>query len=297
MAGSGMWRFALRESGRFALGLFGALVMASAISALSMPGDTGGFAAAAAARFLDFVRLDLGTSAISGASAAQELAQHGPATATLVLLGAMIAILFGVPLGLLLGTGPMRRATALPIQIVSSTPVFVAGLALAFAAQRLFGLPPTDGEFPTAAALLHPDADMLRMALLPALTVGFAGLAAVQLALRRAAAEVQQEPFREGLRRLGLPAQEIESAYVAPLVFSSLLLSLGEVMLALLSAAVVSEWVFNIPGAADLFVKSVALHDWNVAALILFFFAAATLGANFAGRLAAHALTEAGRSA
>ena len=72
MAGSGMWRFALRESGRFALGLFGALVMASAISALSVPGD--GFAAATGERFLAFVRLDLGTSAISGASAAQELA-------------------------------------------------------------------------------------------------------------------------------------------------------------------------------------------------------------------------------
>ena len=295
MAGSGMWRFALRESGRFALGLFGALLMASAISALSVPAD--GFAATTAARFLAFVQLDFGTSAISGASAVQELAVHGPATATLVLLGAIIAILFGVPLGLLLGTGPMRRATALPIQIVSSAPVFVAGLALAFAAQRLFGWPPIDGEFPTAAALLHPNADVLRVALLPALTVGFAGLAAVQLALRRAAADVQHEPFREGLKRLGLPAPEIDRAYVAPLVFSGLLASLGEVMLALLSAAVVSEWVFRTPGAADLFVKSVALHDWNMAALILFFFAAATLAVDFAGRLAAHALTEAGRGA
>jgi ABC-type dipeptide/oligopeptide/nickel transport system permease component len=290
-----MWRFALWESGRFALGLFGALLMASAISALSVPDAAGGFAAAAGERFLAFMRLDLGTSAISGMSAAQELAQHGPATAALLLLGAIVAILFGVPLGFLLGTAAMRRAAAPLIQIVSAAPVFVAGLALAFAARHLFGWPPIDGEFPTAAALLHPDADVLRVALLPVLTVGFAGTAAVQLALRRAAAEVQHEPFRLGLKRLGLSSLEIDRNYVAPLVFSGLLAGLGEVMLALLSAAVVAEWVFRAPGAADLFVKSVALHDWNVAALVLFFFAAATLAVNFAGRLAAHALTEAGR--
>ena len=246
-------------------------------------------------RLLDFVRLDFGTSAISGESALQDLAVHGPGTATLVLLGALVAILLGIPLGLLVGIGAMRRAAALPIQLLSATPVFVAGLALAFAAQHLLGWPPIDGEFPTAAALLHPDADVLRVALLPVLTVGFAGAAAVQLALRRAAGEVHHEPFRLGLKRLGLSTPEIDRVYVAPLVFSGLLASLGEVMLALLSAAVVAEWVFRTPGAADLFVKSVALHDWNVAALILFFFAAATLVVNFAGRLAAHALTEAGR--
>jgi peptide/nickel transport system permease protein len=291
-----MWRFALREGGRFALGLFGALLMAAAISALSVPGaQAGGFAAAAAERLFAFVSLDFGASTISAAGAAQELAARAPVTLTLVLLGAIIAIVFGVPLGVFLGTGAMRRATAPLVQIVSAAPVFVAGLALAFAAKNLLGWPPIDGEFPTFSALLHPDADVVRVALLPALTVGLAGLAAIQVALRRAAAEVQHEPFRTGLRRLGLSVMEIDRVYVVPLVFSGLLSSLGEVMLALLSAAVVAEWVFHTPGAADLFVKSVALHDWNLVALILFFFAAAVLAANFTGRLAAHAMTEAGR--
>lgn len=289
-----MWRFALREGGRFALGLFGALLMAAAISALSAQGaGSGAYLSAAAGRLLDFVRLDFGASAISGLGAAQELAARAPVTLTLVFLGAVIAILFGLPLGLLFG--PMRRAAAPLVQIVSAVPVFVAGLALAFAAQHLFGWPPIDGEFPTVGALLHPDADVLRVALLPSLTVGLAGMAAIQVALRRAAAGVQNEPFRTGLRRLGLSVMEIDRVYVAPLVFSGLLAGLGEVMLALLSAAVVAEWVFKTPGAADLFVRSVALHDWNVVALILFFFAGAALAANFAGQLGARAMTLAGR--
>jgi peptide/nickel transport system permease protein len=293
-----MWRFALRESGRFVLGLFGALLLAAAISALADAGSgAGGFAVLTAERLLDFVRLDFGTGAISGTAAAQELAARAPVTLTLLSLGALIAILFGVPLGLLLGTGPLRRAAAPVIQIVSSAPVFVAGLALAFGAKHVLGWPPSDGAFPQASALLHGDAGAFRTALLPALTVGFAAMAAIQVVLRRAAAEVQDAPFRAGLRRLGLSTAEIDRAYVAPLLFSGLLANLGEVMLALLSAAVVAEWVFKTPGMADLFVKSVALHDWNLVALILFFFASAALIVTFIGRLAARAVTEAGRAA
>jgi ABC-type dipeptide/oligopeptide/nickel transport system permease component len=115
----------------------------------------------------------------------------------------------------------------------------------------------------------------------------------VQMVLRRAASQAQEGPFRIGLRRLGLSAMEIESVYVAPQVFAGLLDALGEVTLALLSAAVVAEWVFKSPGIADLFVKSIALHDWNMAALILFAFAALTATADFIGRIGARVLVRA----
>jgi peptide/nickel transport system permease protein len=289
-----MGRFALKESGRFALGLLGAMAIAAAVSALSLPGATrgaGAFLAAMAERAWAFLRLDFGTSLISGTGAAQELAQRGPVTATLVLLGAGIALAIGVPLGLLFAAGPLRRTTAPLIQVISAAPVFCAGLALAYAARQLFGWPLAAAEWP--AHLSATDPAVLHAVLLPALTVGLAGTAAVQLALRRTAAEAQDEPFRGGLRRLGLSALEIDRVYVAPLVFAGLLASLGEVMLALLSAAVVAEWVFGCPGIADLFVSSVALHDWNMAAMVLFVFSLAVAVCEFLGRLAAHAIQRA----
>ena len=64
----------------------------------------------------------------------------------------------------------------------------------------------------------------------------------------------------------------------------------GEVMLALLSAAVVAEWVFRCHGIAELFVKSVAWHDWRMAASILLVFAALTRTAELMGRLGARML-------
>jgi peptide/nickel transport system permease protein len=93
---------------------------------------------------------------------------------------------------------------------------------------------------------------------------------------------------------MGLTTLEIERIYVLPQILAGLAASLGEITLALFAAAAVAEWVFASPGAAVLFVKSVALGDWTLAALILFAFAAITLFADFVGRVGAHALANRG---
>ena len=134
----------------------------------------------------------------------------------------------------------------------------------------------------------------LETLLLPVLTVGLAGAAAAQLALRRAGSESANAPWRMQLRRMGLSAWEIEGVYGVPQIFAGLLSSLGEVVLALLSAAAVAEWVFNYAGAADLFVKSVALRDWAIVAPVLLSFAGLTLIADFIGRCAARPLADPG---
>jgi ABC-type dipeptide/oligopeptide/nickel transport system permease component len=119
---------------------------------------------------------------------------------------------------------------------------------------------------------------------LPGLTVGAAGAAAVQLAVRRAEAEAIEEPYRHGLKLLGLGSFEIDRLYLAPQILAGMLASFGEIVLALFSAAAVAEWLFGWPGAAVLFLKSVALHDWNVTALVLLAFAAVSLTGGFLRR-------------
>ena len=288
-----MMKFAARQAGRFALGLLGALLLAAAVSAASLPhaGGLGSFLADAGSRLLSFLHLDFGKSAISGMAAIDELGGHLPSTLALVVAGGLVAFGIGIPLGLLFGAGPVRRAAAPLMQFVAAAPVFCAGLALAYGAAHLLHWSVTvNAHAAEAAPIFSGNAQTLRIAALPVLTVGLAGVAAVQRALRRAASQSAGEPFHTGLRRLGLTALEIERVYAAPQIFAGLLGSAGEIMLALLSAAVVAEWVFHRPGAADLFVKSVALEDWNMAALILFVFAALTFLADAIGRIGAHAL-------
>lgn len=90
---------------------------------------------------------------------------------------------------------------------------------------------------------------------------------------------------------MGLGRFEVDRIYMVPQVAAGLLHSLGEVTSSLLAAAAVAEWVFSWPGAVVLFLKSVALHDWAVAAVVLLTFAVLTVSADFIGRLCGHFLS------
>lgn len=289
-----MKRFLARQAVRLVVGVSGAVAVAAVISAAGEPRAPGlaGFGMAVGSRLLHFVQLDFGHSAISGLPVVQELAVRLPPTLLLVALGGVTALLVGLPLGLLFAVGPARRAAAPLVQLITATPVFCAGLALAWLAAHLLHWPVTINALPGYAP---PAGQEWQVLALPVLTVGLAGAAAVQLALRRAAADSSGGAFRSGLKQMGLSGLEIERLYVVPQVLAGLVASLGEIVLALLSAAVVAEWVFHRNGAADLFVKSVALHDWNMAAVILFVFALLTFATDFLGRFVGFLLANEGQ--
>ena len=128
----------------------------------------------------------------------------------------------------------------------------------------------------------------------PLLTVGLAGAAAVQLAMSRAAAaDRAANPGGRDLSRMGFRAG-IEWIYVVPQILAGLFAHPAKSCWPCCPPTVVAEWVFHRPGAADLFVKSVALRDWNMAGVIMLVFASLTLIADFLGRCAAHALDQPG---
>ena len=284
-----MQQFVARQTMRLAVGVLGAVLLAAAVAALAEPqaGNFPGFLIAFGNRLTDFLQLRFGSSVISDAPVLKVLAERLPPTLLLVVMGSAVALLVGVPMGLVLSLGSFRRISAPLVQVITATPVFCAGLALAYAAAHLLNWP-VSVNAPVGDAI--PPNQLLQITALPVLTVGLAGAAAVQLALRRSTAGSSGESFRTGLKRLGLGIFEIEILYVLPEVVAGLLNGAGEIMLALLSAAVVAEWVFHRAGAADLFVKSVALADWTMAGILLFVFAAATFIVTFLGKVLAHAV-------
>ena len=192
-----MWSFGLRRAGRLALGLLGAILMAAVVAAQATPASKGGllhFLGTVLSRLLQFARFDFGSSAITATPAAQELAQRLPATLELVAAGALVAVLIGVPLGIFLSIGRISRAAAPLIQIVAAAPVFCAALALLWiSVQVLRWNAPLQGAPDLWRALASGNGaairDAFRLLALPALTVGAAGAAGVQLALRGAVNE------------------------------------------------------------------------------------------------------------
>ncbi|MBI3678124.1 MAG: ABC transporter permease [Proteobacteria bacterium] len=288
-----MLKFGLRQAGIFALGLLGALLLAAAISAL--PAGRAAYPGAFLQHLLHVAQFDFGASVLTGNPAVAEFSARMAATLELVGSGALMALLIGIPLGIAFGLRRSLRAAAPLIQIVAAAPVFCASLALIFVAVNVLHWHDLhyDGTdlFQVLAArdqsqLVHA----FHIFSLPAVTVGAVGVAAVQLVLRGAISDAADEPYRRNLKLMGLSAFEIERIYVAPQVVAHLFAHLGDIVLALFSAAAVAEWMFGWPGAAYLFVKSVALHDWNVVALILLAFTAIKLFADFIGALSAHAL-------
>ncbi len=293
-----MLRFVLREAGKTALGLAGAVLLAAAIAALAQKDASTGtwhFLAAWGRALNGFLHLDFGRSAMSGAPALDDVAARLPLTLGLVVEGLGVALIVGIPVGLLFGAGPARRAAAPLVQVFSAAPIFCAGLALAYgAAHLLHWKVPSGTGLANGLDLLPKDGAGVQALLLPVLMVGLSGAAAAQLALRRAGAEGARQSWRTYLRWMGLPAWEIETVYGVPQILAGLLGNFGEVVLALFSAAAVAEWVFNYAGAADLFVHSVGLRDWAVAAPILLAFAGLAMLADLAGRCAAYPLSATG---
>ncbi len=291
-----MRRIGLRLAGRFAAGILGAILLAACVSALSAkPAGAPAFVHAALERLLAIGRFDFGLSTVSAEPARTEVVRSLPATIELVGFGSAIALLIGAPIGILLSAGKLLRAGAPLIQIVAAAPVFCAGLALLWLSERVLHWTGAPRAVSLVAAIGHGNTTEIEVAVraiaLPALTVGIAGAASVQLALRRAIGQALSEPYRRGLRAMGLGRLEVDQLYLTPQVTAGLLLSLGEIASSLLAAAAVAEWVFGWPGAAVLFLRSVALQDWTVAALVLLIFAMLTLSAEFIGRFFAHLLT------
>jgi peptide/nickel transport system permease protein len=292
-----MWRFGLRQAGRLALGLLGAVLLAALVSAVG--GHRTGLAAYAgdvSQRLMAMGRLDFGFSTVSAAPASSDLVRRLPATLELVGFGALISVIIGAPVGILLSAGRALRAGAPLIQIVAAAPVFCAGLGLLWLSERVLHWTGAPRGLSLIAALAGGNADEIRTAFhavaLPALTVGAAGAASVQLTLRRAIAQAAGAPYRRSLHAMGLGRFEVDRVYLVPQVLASLLQSMGEIASSLLAAAAVAEWVFNWPGAADLFLKSVALGDWSVVGLVLLVFASLTMVVEFVGVATARLLAE-----
>ncbi len=286
-----MWRYGLWQAGRLIASLIGALLLAAVLAALSRHAH--GFwpvLGAYSDTATNMARGNFGVSSVTGHPAVQDVSAVLSSTLQLILAGLLIALVVGIPLGAVLSASHLLRAAAPLIQIIAAAPVFCAALGLIwFAVHVLHWTAPTQTSALSWTSLATPGNwnVTLRIFAMPALVVGAAGAACVQLALRRTASKALQAPYRAGLQMMGLGALEIDLRYVMPEFAAGLLRALGEVVLALLAAAAVAEWVFNRSGAAVLFLKSASFADWNVAALILLIFAALKFGADFVGQMAA----------
>ncbi|MFD6278614.1 ABC transporter permease [Streptomyces sp. NPDC060209] len=200
---------------------------------------------------------DLGTSIRTGESVATALGDRLALTGQLVLAGFAVALLLGLPLGVLAGLRarrPVDRAVQSLGVLALSTPAFAGGLLLIYVFSLMLGGLPAYG--PGAGGT-----DRLLHLLLPGLTLGLA-VTAVLIKLVRAAVirELAREHVTFALAR-GVPTRTVLVRYVLRGTVVPVSTGIGLVLAYLLAGTVLVEQVFALPGLGQLLVQSVTFKD------------------------------------
>ena len=191
-------------------------------------------------RFLSqMIRFDLGRSIITDRSVKEQIRNQLPATIELTLSALAIAFLFGVPLGVIsaINRGSWADAIGMLIALVGvSMPNFWLGLLLIMAFSLQLGWLPTAGT----GGLDH--------LILPAVTLGFSGIAVIARVTRSSLLEVMSSDFIRTARSKGLRQVTIIVKHGMRNSMASVLTIVGLQFGALLGGSVVVETVFSRQG-------------------------------------------------
>ncbi|QXI26071.1 ABC transporter permease [Pseudomonas vanderleydeniana] len=231
---------------------------------------------------MDLLHGDLGISIRTNRPVLEDLQAFFPATLELALVALLLAILVGVPLGVLSAVYHNRAidqiARTLAVTGIS-TPAFWLGLGtiVLFYGQlgwlpgggRLSeGLtpPPTFTGFYLIDSLLAGDGtlfvDVLQHLILPAATLGFVTLGVVARQIRSAMLDQLGEDYIRTARAYGLSRWTVILRHALPNALIPSVTVLGLTLGDLLYGAVLTETVFAWPGMGAYVVKSIQSLDF-----------------------------------
>lgn len=226
----------------------------------------------------DVLHLDFGDRVVSDRTVSAAIAERLPET--LVLGGAafLIALLVGVPTGVV---AAVRRGTLLDegSRVVAlagiATPNFWLGLLLLL----LFGVHlDVVSVIPPVAPLFAPES--LAFVVLPALTLGTASAALFTRLTRSAVTEQLRQEYVRAARARGLSERTVIVKHVLRNSLVSVVTVAAVQVAFLLDGAVVIERVFSWPGLGRLLVRAILQRDFPVVQAVVLLVATAVVVAN-----------------
>ena len=207
------------------------------------------------------LRGDLGTSLITGTSVADELADKARVTVPLAALSLTVALVIGIPLGVLSALGRRRAAgTALSVtaQALAAVPVVWAGMLLVVVFAVWLGWLPPQG-FPRSG--WNDPGAAIRALVLPALTIGVIEGAMLLRFVRSATLQALGQDYVRTAAAKGLTRTRALLTHGLPNVGLSVVTVLGLQIAGIIVGAVVIEQLFTLPGIGRMLVTDVASRD------------------------------------
>lgn len=225
---------------------------------------------------------DFGTSFETSQPVSQEIGQRAGASLLLVALSLLFSLIAAVPLGII---AAVRKRTAVDkaIQVLPTLTMVMPSFWLALLLVELFSLRlqllPTSGYGNSLP-------QHLRSLVLPAVTMALGLFPVLVRLLRSSVIDTMQSEHVEAARARGLSETRVMVKHVLRNSVISTVTILGLLAGLLLSATVIVEQIFSIPGLGSLLVTSVGRRDFPVVSALVLLFGAAVLVASLITDLA-----------
>jgi peptide/nickel transport system permease protein len=205
---------------------------------------------------------DLGMSVATGQPALAEIWSAVPPSAALAAAGMAVAVLVGVPLGIV---AAVRQGSAVDVFVMLvalggiSFPVFWLGLVAILVFSHALGL------FPVLGATSQPGFWKAAHHLaLPALVLGFSVAAYIARLTRSAMLEVLGQDHIRVARAMGVPERRIVWRLALRNALIPVLAVIGVTFAWSLGNAILVETVFSRPGLGSTILKAVLARDYQL---------------------------------
>jgi len=207
------------------------------------------------------VRGDLGESYFLGRSVSSALIERLPATISLAVVSLCIAVLIGVPAGIVAAIKQnkiMDQAVMVMALIGVSVPSFWLGLTLMLIFSVNLRWFPSGGYVPLTQNFLQG----LRCMIMPAFALGFMQAALIARMARSSMLEVLRQDYIRTARSKGLKERLVILRHALKNAMIPVLTVIGIAFGVLLGGAIIVETVFTYPGVGRLVVKAVQRRDY-----------------------------------
>lgn len=191
---------------------------------------------------------NLGFSARAQQSVLELTAQSLPVTIELAIFSIVLALLIGIPLGMLSASRPDSPRDAFG-QVVGlaglSIPAFLLATTLLAVLASSFGFNPNGEGY--AYFTDNPWLNLQQM-LLPSIVLGFGIAAPIMRTTRTAVLEIRSNDFIRTARAKGVPPRRLQAKHVLGNALVPIVTMTGLQFGYLLGGAVVVEQIFSLPG-------------------------------------------------
>ncbi len=233
--------------------------------------------------------LDFGNSVSTGMPVMDEISGRLAATFELVLASIFIAIVAGIPLGIL---AAQKKNTIIDYLTTSfsllglSIPVFWFGLMFIFLFSYILGWLPVSGRISMTGTVtsitglylidtllsgnISAFGDVLKHLALPAITLGAIPMAIVVRVTRSSMVDVLTQDYMKTVRAKGIPKKVIIYKHALKNALIPVLTVIGIQIGTLMGGSILTETVFSWPGLGSLIIGSIDNRDYPTVQAIVF---------------------------